>query len=242
LVVRKAKEEDDMDLDESAQDDFEDFEESAEPTPPPQQKKVSAPKQPVKRKPAISPFLAPLKRIRLEIPEDAVMPDAPIPQNHFQVIPESEFGGSIEDYLASYLSIQDVTGLDERPRELINRIINEAKTFDRIETFKNEGRLNSLNPDKRYREKERLRSKDGDHQDHLLEHATDFSKRLSDERRHHIANCKRISRMILTYFEDLEGREERQKEEEKKRMRGVAKWIAKEVLKKWSLAADVSGC
>jgi hypothetical protein len=245
---RRAKEEPDeaedpMELDETELPTPEPYVEIEAPDkaipPLPAPKSKTAPeKKPVKRKPAVSPFLAPLKRICLEIPDETERPEPPVPQSYLQVLPEADFN-SIEDYLSSYMSIEDVTGNDERPRDLTNKITNEAKAFDRITTFRNDGRLASMNPDKRYRDKERLRIKTGDHQDHVRDHACDFAKRLADERRHHMALGKRISKMIVTYYEELEGREERKKEAEQKRMKALAKSVAKEVWRKWSMAADV---
>ena len=209
---------------------------AAAPKPP---KPKPAPKPPVKRKPVESPFLEPLKRIRLDIPDDAPPVDAPLPTHPAQILDEAEYD-SFHDYLASWLVIEHVTGVDERPRDYTNKITTEATLFDRIITYRNEGRLTSLNPDRKSRDSEPLRWKEGDQRDHLVDHACHFSKLVHDERKKHIAIAKKVSKMVMGHFEELEGREERAKLVVEKQLKALAKATVREVRKKWKMAAGVS--
>lgn len=199
--------------------------------------KKNAPKR---KLPEISPFAEPLKRLRLDIPDDAEMtteePDPTHPDQRPLAIPTKE---ALPTFLESYISIEDVTGNDERPREFTNRINHEASTFDKITLYRNEGRLNSLNPDRKTHHREKLRSKVGDHEDALVEAAIGQSKSLQEERKSKVGHGKKISRMVMEYFDQVENREERERERQERAMRALAKWTAREVRKKWRMAANV---
>lgn len=211
-----------------------------------QSDRVSRPRSPplplilAKRDPGISPFLEPLKRLRVEIPEGSARPD-PADSTHPDQRMTAYRGvfGNVRDLLESYMVVEDVTGTDERPRDLTNRIQREAKTFDRITLYRNEGRLISSNPDKRARESELLRTKDGDHMTSLVEQACAERAALIEVKRVGLYNARKIGQMILAYFEEQGGNEEYAQMMIERQLKALAKSTMKEVRKRWKAVATV---
>lgn len=72
-----------------------------------------------------------------------------------------------------------------------------------------------------------------------MEQVVHFSKLVHDERRSHMALAKKTGRMVLAYFGMVEGREERERKEEEKQKKALARWTVREVRKKWKMAVNV---
>lgn len=153
-----------------------------------------------------------------------------------QLVERAPFGGNIKAFLESYQDINDEG--DPVFTDLTARATYEADILTRVALRRlNSNSTELFNPDKKpSTEFKRLK----DHQDNLLEHVVYFSKLVHDERKSHIVTAKRIGRMVLGHFDRLKGKDDREKKEEERGRKALARWTVKEVRKKWKLAVNVS--
>lgn len=147
------------------------------------------------------------------------------------------FDGSLPALLSSYLDLTDDATLSTHPTpEALDAIAShDASILTRVSRLTASGRTLG-NPDRRAAsEPKRIK----DHQEHLVEQVVHFSKLVHDERRSHMALAKKTGRMVLAYFGMVEGREERERKEEEKQKKALARWTVREVRKKWKMAVNV---
>lgn len=190
---------------------------------------------------------------RLKLLTDAYDPNALVYTHHLQIPPPPRFGASLPTFLSSYLDLADEVppplkpGVEPPPpffkpdpiptdEMLEAQAQHDAAIMTEVLAFRATGRV-LANPDRKP-SSEPKRSKD--HQDHLIEHVVYFSKLLADERKSHMFLSKKVGRMVMGHFEKLLGKSERERKEEEKNNKILAKWTMKEVRKKWKMAIDVS--
>jgi hypothetical protein len=190
---------------------------------------------------------------RLKLLTDAYDPNALVYTHHLQIPPPPRFGASLPTFLSSYLDLADEVppplkpGVEPPPSffkpdpiptdEMLEaQARHDAAIMTEVIAFRATGRV--LGNPNRKPSSEPKRSKD--HRDHLIEHVVHFSKLLSDERKSHMFLSKKVGRMVMGHFDKLLGRSERERKEEEKNQKILAKWTMKEVRKKWKMAIDVS--
>lgn len=77
------------------------------------------------------------------------------------------------------------------------------------------------------------------HHDHLLEAVTGSYSQMRQYARHKQQNARKVARMVAQHWERQLGTSEREKKAEERRIRALAKWTLREVLKQWRLAVNV---
>ncbi|KAF9966963.1 swr1 complex component [Mortierella alpina] len=133
--------------------------------------------------------------------------------------------GSFEEYMSSFVYADDE---EVTPEEFDHRAEAHARLLNRIDTLRAEGRLGGR-PDKPFVDPEVPKL----HYNWLMEHIMTSSKRIKDEKKHHLALARKTSKMIARHFELLHGKSEREQRVEEKRIRKLAKLTSNEVKKKW---------
>ena len=77
------------------------------------------------------------------------------------------------------------------------------------------------------------------HRDHLLEAVAASYPQMRQYARLRQQNARKIARMVAQHWERQLGTSEREKKAEERRVRALAKWTLREVLKQWRLAVNV---
>lgn len=77
------------------------------------------------------------------------------------------------------------------------------------------------------------------HHDHLLESVTSSYSQMRQYAKLKQQNSRKVARMIAQHWERQLGTSEREKKAEERRLRALAKWTLREVLKQWRLAVNV---
>lgn len=77
------------------------------------------------------------------------------------------------------------------------------------------------------------------HQDHLVSQAIYFAKLMTNERRSHVTKSKKVASMVDLYFKRLSNAEEKERKQEEKRIKQLARKTALEVMRKWKIAEKV---
>ncbi|GAA5973715.1 hypothetical protein JCM11641_005094 [Rhodosporidiobolus odoratus] len=154
-----------------------------------------------------------------------------------QLPPDQVFDGSLPDFLASFVSLEDDVDLAPPPpeSELEARAEYELDILMQAAAVLGEGR-ELLDPDCTA-SAEAKRAKD--HQDALIDHAIHFANLVAHERKSHMALAKRTAKIVMKHFEEVHGKEEKEQKELERNQKALAKWTIKEVRKKWKLAAGV---
>ncbi|KAG4305210.1 hypothetical protein PORY_001380 [Pneumocystis oryctolagi] len=166
-------------------------------------------------------YRRPTLKIKINIP-------SPIITHPFHVLLVKKYN-SLADYMSSFLILNnEEISLDKA--HMLARI--EANLLNKIELAKSNGSLSKL-PSLIKKSIEPIRAPD--HLDHLISHAVYFSKLVANERRTNISRAKKISGMIISYFKKLFGADEKERKEEEKRIKQLAKRTSLEVKKKWKL-------
>ncbi|KAK0560185.1 swr1 complex component [Tilletia horrida] len=80
-----------------------------------------------------------------------------------------------------------------------------------------------------------------DHQHHLVQAAVACADDIRVQRKNHIATTARIAKMVKLYWTQKIHEEEKAKRAEERRIKKLAKWTGREVLKQWKLAIDLVG-
>lgn len=195
-----------------------------------------------KRKSAVdlSPFEPYLKGLRLEIPDDMeVTTEEPHYMNFEQRAPCIPREEALSEFLDGYVSIEGVHGHENEPVEIADIEVlaaKEANHWDQIVSLRNQGQFEYLNPDRAI-PKDSLRS--GDYEDRLVEHVVDFASAMQDRKTARKQHCDKLCKMLNEYLEGQGSRDERKRQAEERRLKGLAKWTAKEIRKKWQMAANV---
>lgn len=137
------------------------------------------------------------------------------------------------DSLAAYMSSFLIHNNEEIPIDSAPLLAKmEARLLNKIELAKSKGSL-SKSPTTIKKSVEPVRIQD--HLDYLISHAVYFSKLVANERRTNISRARKISGMIISYYKKLSCADEKEKKEEEKRIRQLAKRTSLEVKKKWKL-------
>lgn len=149
----------------------------------------------------------------------------------------SKYGG-LENYLDSFVSLDEDVSIDERDKYISDQIVIR----DKIQHAKDHGLVKEEDFSKnKILEQQRFKDpiKRDTHGDFLVGHATHFSKLLNDERKSHISKAKKIASMVDQHFKRLEGAEEKEKKLQQKKLKQLAKKTAQDVMKRWKLAEKV---
>ncbi|KAJ1021669.1 hypothetical protein NDA16_003805 [Ustilago loliicola] len=77
------------------------------------------------------------------------------------------------------------------------------------------------------------------HHDHLLEAVAGSYSQMRQFARYKQQNARKVARMVAQHWERQLGTSEREKKAEERRIRALAKWTLREVLKQWRLAVNV---
>ncbi|SAM85948.1 related to SWR1-DEAH-box protein, putative RNA helicase [Ustilago bromivora] len=77
------------------------------------------------------------------------------------------------------------------------------------------------------------------HQDHLLEAVAGSYPQIRQFARHKQQNARKVARIVAQHWERQLGTSEREKKAEERRIRALAKWTLREVLKQWRLAVNI---
>ncbi|ETS65165.1 hypothetical protein PaG_00227 [Moesziomyces aphidis] len=77
------------------------------------------------------------------------------------------------------------------------------------------------------------------HHDHLLDAVAASYQPMRQYAKSRQQNARRVARMVAQHWERQLGSSEREKKAEEKRIRALAKWTLREVLKQWRLAVNV---
>ncbi|GAA5961619.1 hypothetical protein JCM3765_002651 [Sporobolomyces pararoseus] len=152
--------------------------------------------------------------------------------------PDPKFDGSLPDFLASFISLDDNEPDLEPPppeEELEARAEAELEILAQVEAIRAEGR-ELYDPEQ---EEPEEWTKPKDHQDWLVEHAVYFAGLVAQEKKIHINLAKKMARMITKHFEEIQGKEDRELREIEKNQKALARWTVREIKKKWKLAVGV---
>ncbi len=161
-------------------------------------------------------------KINFKLPPPAI--------THPNHIPKKEYG-SLDTYLSSFKSLDE----DYPIQEYNHYISDQVKLLQKINEAKKDGILSEDGPKRK--ELPFIDSiKSQTHQDHLITHAIHFSKLMSDERRFHMSQCRKISGMILAHFKKQMGAADRAKKENERRVRQLARNTVNHVKKRWQKA------
>ncbi len=150
--------------------------------------------------------------------------------------------------MSSYIHIED-TGPPPDLRALELRAAREAYYRNRVKYLQQQGRLLGLLDEKaKHEPKSASRShqkiaapppRQSDHQDAMMSHMTQVQNAMVNEARMKLQVCKRVSRMMQSYWEHVEGKEEREKAAEERERKRVARDTCRALRKRWSLAVKV---
>ncbi|KAJ1597642.1 hypothetical protein NDA14_006934 [Ustilago hordei] len=77
------------------------------------------------------------------------------------------------------------------------------------------------------------------HQDHLLEAVAASYPQIRQFARHKQQNARKVARIVAQHWERQLGTSQREKKAEERRIRALAKWTLREVLKQWRLAVNI---
>ena len=147
---------------------------------------------------------------------------------------EAKHGNSLEQLMRSYLSIDqgegpieafDTDAIDSHDADVLNQV---AQLQVGGYTLPNPDKTSSVQP-------KRPRA----HWDYLVDHAVHFSRLVHDERKSHIVAARRTGRAILQHFERIKTKDLKAAKDEERERKLLAKNLAKEVRKKWKMAANV---
>lgn len=147
------------------------------------------------------------------------------------------FGG-LDNLLSSFVALDDY--VTEEDREVY--VEEQAELRSKIQKLKDSGVYDLYSTDFKSSELKRpfpdplLKPV---HHDHLIAQSTFFAKLMSDERRVHMSQSKKIAGMVDLYFKRLSGAEEKERKRESQRIRQLARRTALEVMKKWRIAEKV---
>ncbi|KZT61158.1 hypothetical protein CALCODRAFT_46051 [Calocera cornea HHB12733] len=173
---------------------------------------------------------AKVKRIRLTVkvpPAQYTTPD--------QRPPRPKFGNSLDAYLESYVSIEDhpvtLSALENSAKQ-------DAELYGRIALLRAEGRLQTRPERPIAAPKSTEPKRPTSHWDMIISQANIQMKRIQDDIRVRQTTARRVSRAVVAHFERISQAEDRERQAEEKRIRALAKFTVREVLKKWREAIN----
>ena len=150
---------------------------------------------------------------------------------------------NLPTFLKSFVSLDEQ---DISPEAAAQLVAKEVLVRHRIQNAKHSGLLKSNNsthlshrPLSKHPSSSHSTARQFAHHDHLVSQTLFFSHLMSSERRSNIARAKKIAAMVQAHFKRKDGATERDRKEELRRIRQLAKFTAHEVRKKWKLAQNV---
>ncbi|ANB14381.1 chromatin-remodeling protein SWR1 [Sugiyamaella lignohabitans] len=150
-----------------------------------------------------------------------------------------KFGGSLEKYLDSFISLDDDITLEERD----SFVDDQVEVRNRIERAKKSGLLQrhthglATNIEK-FADPPSF-DISNNHHSHLVSHAIYFARLMTEERKAHISRARRIANIVDLHFKRLSGAEEKERKQFERSMRQLARRTGAEVMKKWKVAEKV---
>lgn len=165
---------------------------------------------------------------------------------------EPKYGGEIAPFLESYIHIDD-SAPSPTIESLQLRAAREAYFRNRVRYLQQQGRLlrlleeaddvdSAIVQTKSQHKAPGLPSREVDHQDSLLAHMIQVRNAIMNEAKSKPLVCRRIARMIQTYWERIEGRGERERQAEERELKRKARELVKALRRRWGLAVKVSSC
>ncbi|WRT66592.1 uncharacterized protein IL334_003551 [Kwoniella shivajii] len=156
-------------------------------------------------------------------------------------------GGHVSPILESYINIED-NGPSLDLKILESRANRDGYFRARVLYLQSQGRLQRLldeiedplitrNTNHKTQPKNFVRKTD--FQDSLMAHMVQVRNAMLNEAKMKPVVCKRMARMIQTYWERIEGREEREKLAEEKERKRLGKELVKGLRKRWALAVKI---
>jgi helicase SWR1 len=151
--------------------------------------------------------------------------------------------GRLQPVLDAYIHIED-TGPPADPNALHIRALNEAYYRNRVNYLQHQGRLSRLLEDDTVASSSKtklpaLPARQVDFRDSLMSHMVQVRTAMMNESKSKPVVCKRIARMVLAYWEHVEGKEERERLAEERDRKKKAKDLVRAVRKRWALAVKV---
>lgn len=161
-------------------------------------------------------------------------------------LPDPPFAGDLSSLLSSYLHMDD-PGPPPDLRSLEFRAGREGYVRNRVNYLQSQGRLLRLLDESdndpslpSSTKKITVIPRKQDHRDHLMAHMRQVRAAMLDEAKNKPVYCKRIARMIMGYWEHLEGKEDREKAERERELKRKAREVIKALRRRWGLAVKVS--
>ncbi|SPO31215.1 related to SWR1 - DEAH-box protein, putative RNA helicase [Ustilago trichophora] len=166
------------------------------------------------------------------------LPDHP-PPLHFlaphQIPSARRFDGNVEALWQSFDMLHDGEG----PRDSSNAEDVDLQTYIKLDQRWRSGL--PIHPEAgsttRHVAHKVVRNKS--HHDHLLEAVASSYTQMRQYARSRQQGSRKVARMVAQHWERQLGTSEREKKAEEKRIRALAKWTLREVLKQWRLAVNV---
>lgn len=163
--------------------------------------------------------------------------------------PNTQYSGEIAPIMSSYIHIED-TGPPPDLRALELRAAREAYYRNRVNYLQQKGRLLRLldgaldDPKSANKSHHKVITgpplRQSDHQDAMTSQMLQVRNAIVNEARMKPQVCKRVSRMVQTYWEHIEGKEDRERSAEEKEKRRKARDVARAMKKRWGLAVKVN--
>lgn len=153
------------------------------------------------------------------------------------------FDGSVHNLLMSYRSVTD----DQEPmadETWDKRVEMDAQIYARVATARNSGLLarveaSGIGSEEKLAKFVDVVPKSLSYFDHFVAHTLQLAKQRANLRKFHQSIVRRNTQSVDQYFRRLAGAEDREKKENERLIKQLAKRIAQEVMKKWKLAQKI---
>ncbi|ODN80583.1 hypothetical protein L202_02775 [Cryptococcus amylolentus CBS 6039] len=162
-----------------------------------------------------------------------------------QIPPPPQYNGDISQILKSYIHIND-TGAQPDLKSLESRAKKDGYLLARVTYLQRHGRLQRLldegvvaGPSASHAKIIRAPARQTDHHDSLLVHMVQVRNAILNQAKAKPVVCKKIAKMVQTYWERIEGREERERLAEEKERKRLMKETMKGLRKRWALAVKI---
>lgn len=165
--------------------------------------------------------------------------------------PAPKYGGDIASIMESYVNIND-TGPPPEIKTLEARAKKEGYLLARVMYLKSHGRLQRLVDEENgsnllpttttsnsHAKIIRIPPRKTDFHDSLMAHMVQVRNAMLNVAKAKPVTCKRVAKMVQAYWENIEGKEERERLAEEKERKRMTKEIVKSLRKRWALAVKV---
>lgn len=160
-----------------------------------------------------------------------------------------KYNGDLPTMLESYIHIDDTGQTPDIPA-LELRAASDAYFRNRTNYLQHQGRLlrlldeaeaehNASLPASSKNKIPTLPGRKTDHQDSMMSHMVQVRNAIMGEAKMKPVVCKKVARMIMAYWEYVEGKVERDRLAEEREMKRKAKDLVRAVRKRWALAVKV---